>query len=77
MLNAQRVKLADMLSSGRPACPVCCTAVEMTVYASRSSPYYPSYPTCSGLTDAISGPLVTALAAGLTRCPVCWLAVEN
>jgi len=47
------------------------------VYASRSSPYYHSYPTCSGLTDAISGPLVTALAAGLTRCPVCWLAVEN
>ena len=77
MLNAQRVKLADMLSSGRPACPVCCTAVEMTVYASHSSPYYHSYPTCSGLTDAISGPLVTALAAGLTRCPVCWLAVEN
>ena len=74
MQNAQRVKLSDMLSSGRAACPTCCTAVEMTVYAGYNNPYYHSTPTCSGLTDPITGTLVQALAAGLTRCPICWLA---
>ena len=76
MQNAQRVKLADMVSSGRPACPTCCKAVEMTVYAGYNNPYYHSTPRCSGLSNAITGTLVQALAAGLTRCPICWLAAS-
>ena len=73
MQNAQRYPLKDMLASGRPGCPTCCGAVEMTVFASRDNPYYHSNATCSGMTNAVSGQLVQALAAGLTRCPVCWL----
>ena len=40
--------------------------------AQSGNPYYHSYATCSGMTNATQGILVNALAAGLTRCPVCW-----
>ena len=72
MTNAQQYPLKEMLSSGRPACPVCCADVEHTVYAESGNPYYHSNATCSGMTNAIQGTLVNALAAGLQKCPVCW-----
>ena len=77
MQNAERVKLSDMLASNRPACPVCCTAVEMTVFVSRTSPYYHSYSGCSGLRDPMSDTLVHAMATGLERCPLCWQTADK
>lgn len=77
MQNAERVKLADMLASNRPACPVCCTAVEMTVFVSRTSPYYHSYSGCTGLRDPMSDTLVHAMATGLERCPLCWQTADQ
>ena len=63
---------SHMLKEKRPACPVCCPDAESTVFAETGNPYYHSYATCSGMTNAQQGILVNALAAGLTRCPVCW-----
>ena len=76
MKNAQRVPLADMLASNRPACPVCCPDAETIVYAETGNPYYHSNNTCSGMTNAQQGLLVNALAAGLQRCPECWTAAQ-
>ena len=42
------------------------------VYARADGKYYHRDSTCSGMTNAQQGILVNALAAGLTRCPVCW-----
>ena len=72
MKNAKRVPLADMLKSGRPACPVCAPNAELAVYGQRGNPYYHSVSNCSGMTSPVKGILVNALAAGLQRCPVCW-----
>jgi hypothetical protein len=44
------------------------------VFAQKGNPYYHSYATCSGMTNATQGILVNALVAGLTRCPECWTA---
>ena len=72
MKDAKQVLLADMLRENRPACPVCCPDAETTVFAQSGNPYYHSYATCSGMTNATQGILVNALAKGLTRCPECW-----
>ena len=72
MKNARQVLLSDMLKQNRPACPVCCPDAETTVFAEAGNPYYHSYATCSGMTNATQGILVNALAKGLTRCPECW-----
>ena len=72
MLNAVRVSLAEMLSRGRRACPVCCPGAERTVYTQSGNPYYHSYANCSSMTNAQSGTLAAALASGYEQCPVCW-----
>ena len=72
MQNAQQYPLSEMLSSKRPACPVCCADAEHTVYAEPGGQYFHSNSTCSGMTNPVQGILVNALAAGYQRCPICW-----